>query len=69
MVIIGGGCIGLEVTASGVSRGASVIVRLDHLPLARYHFRCPGHVLAELAQTIAATALARRQLDHQSFAR
>ena len=44
--------------------------RLDHLPLARLRFQRPGHVLAELAQTIAAAAFAgRRRIDHHALAR
>lgn len=38
---------------------------LDHLPLARYHFQRLRRVLAELAKTSAAAALAsRRPIDH-----
>lgn len=41
----------------------------DHLPLARYYFQCPRHVLAKLAQTVAAAALARRRrVDHHPLA-
>ena len=39
-------------------------------PLARLRFQCPGHVLAELAQTVAAATFAgRRRIDHHAFAR
>jgi hypothetical protein len=42
--------------------------RLDHFPLARYHFQCSRHVLAELAQAVAAAALAScRRIDHHSL--
>src|SRR4051812_26244556 len=42
---------------------------LDHLPLTRHHFQRPGHVLAELAQAVAAAALAsRRWIDHHALA-
>ena len=44
--------------------------RLDHLPLARLRLQRPGHVLAELAQTVAAAAFAgRRRIDHHALAR
>src|ERR1700726_5073362 len=41
---------------------------LDPLPLARHRFQRPGHVLAKLAQAVAAAALAsRRRIDHHTF--
>ena len=44
--------------------------RLDHLPLARHRFQGPGHVLAQLAQAVAAAAFARRRrIDHHPLAR
>ena len=44
--------------------------RLDHLPLTRHRFQRPGYVFAELAQTIAAAAFARRRrIDHHPLAR
>ena len=43
--------------------------RLDHLPLTRHRFQRPRHVLAELAQAIAAAAFARRRrIDHHALA-
>ena len=43
---------------------------LDHLPLTGRRFQCPRHVLAELAQALAATAGAgRRRFDHHALAR
>ena len=43
--------------------------RLDHLPLTRHQFQRAGHVLAELAQAIAAAALTRRRrIDHHALA-
>ena len=43
--------------------------RLDHLPLTRHRFQCPGHVLAELAQAIAAAASTScRRIDHHPLA-
>jgi hypothetical protein len=42
---------------------------LNHFPLTRHHFQCPGHVFAESAQAIAAAALANgRRIDHHAFA-
>ena len=52
-----------------VAAGELLPDRLDHLPLARHHFQRAGHVLAELAQAIAAAALARcRRIDHHPLA-
>ena len=43
--------------------------RLDHLPLTGLRLQRPRHVLAELAQPVAAAARARRRrLDHHAFA-
>ena len=43
---------------------------LDHLPLTRRRFQRPRHVLAELAQALAAAASAgRRRFDHHALAR
>src|SRR5579872_518035 len=51
-----------------VTAGELLPHRLDHLPLARHHFQRPRHVLAELAQAIAAAALASgRRIDHHPF--
>ena len=53
-----------------VSAGELLPDGLDHLPLARLRFQRPGHVLAELAQTVAAATFAgRRRIDHHAFAR
>jgi len=44
--------------------------RLDHFPLPRLRFQRPRHVLAELAQAIAAAAFAgRRRIEHDPLAR
>ena len=44
--------------------------RLDHLPLTGHRLQRSGHVLAELAQAIAAAAFARRRrIDHHALAR
>ena len=44
--------------------------RLDHLPSPRRRLQRPRHVLAELAQAIAAAARAgRRRIDHHALAR
>jgi hypothetical protein len=43
---------------------------LDHLPSARLRFQRPCHVLAKLAQSVAAATFAsRRRIDHHAFAR
>src|ERR1700676_1544971 len=43
--------------------------RLDHFPLTGRRFQRSGHVFAELAQAIAATALTRRRrIDHHPLA-
>ena len=43
--------------------------RLDHLPLTGLRFQRPRHVLAKLAQPVAAAACAgRRRRDHHAFA-
>src|ERR1700709_584288 len=44
--------------------------RFDHLPLARNRFQGLGHVFAQLAQTLSATAVASgRRIDHHALAR
>ena len=53
-----------------VAAGELLPDRLDHLPLARHHFERPRHVLAELAQAIAAAAFTSgRRIDHHPLAR
>jgi hypothetical protein len=53
-----------------IAAGELLPYRLDHLPLARHYFQRARHVLAELAQAVAAAALAsRRRLDHHPLAR
>jgi len=43
--------------------------RLDHFPLTRLRFQRSRHVIAELAQPMAATALAsRRRINHHALA-
>ena len=52
-----------------VAAGELLPDRLDHLPTTRLRFQGSRHVFAELAQTIAATALTRRRrFDHHTLA-
>ena len=52
-----------------VAAGELLPHRLDHLPLTRQRFQRPRHVLAELAQAIAAAALASSSADRSPPAR
>ncbi|MEY9460371.1 hypothetical protein ABH973_000784 [Bradyrhizobium ottawaense] len=52
-----------------VATGELLPDRLDHLPLARHHFQRQRHVLAKLAQAIAAAAFtSRRSIHYHPFA-
>src|SRR5439155_9008719 len=52
-----------------VAAGELLPHRFDHLPLARHYLQCPGYVLAELAQAVAAAAFASRwRIDHHPLA-
>lgn len=53
-----------------VTTGELLPHRLDHLPLPRDHFQRLRHILAELAQVVAATARTHhRPIDHHPLAR
>ena len=52
-----------------VAAGELFAHRLDHLPPTRLRLQRPRHILAELAQAIAAAAFAgRRRIDHHALA-
>ena len=52
-----------------IAAGELLAHRLDHLPLTGLQLQRPRHVLAELAQAMAAAAFAcRRRIDHHALA-